>query len=183
MRGYFGIGVEGISKGANLGNLVRSTHAFGGSFFFTIAPNVAMEEIRVSDTAASALHMPFYVYENPKKMMLPRGCALVGVEFLPDAVDLPSFHHPLQAAYVLGPEMGSLSPEMLALCDHVIKIPMKFCVNVGVAGALVMYDRLISLGRHAPRPVRPGGPTEDLEMQPFGSHRRLSRRALKSQEK
>lgn len=176
MRGYFGMGVEGISKGANLGNLVRSTHAFGGSFFFTVAPNVDHQEIKVSDTAASSLHMPFYVHDNVKKLMLPKGCSLVGIEFLPDATELPSFHHPLQAAYVLGPEMGNLSPEMLALCDHVIKIPMKFCVNVGVAGALVMYDRLISMGRFAPRAARPGGPTETLEMAPFGSHRRFSRR-------
>jgi tRNA G18 (ribose-2'-O)-methylase SpoU len=175
-RGYFGMGVEGISKGANLGNLVRSTHAFGGSFFFTVAPNVEHQEIKVSDTAASSLHMPFYVYDDVKKMMLPKGCALVGIEFLPDAVDLPSFHHPQQAAYVLGPEMGNLSPEMLALCDHVIKIPMKFCVNVGVAGALVMYDRLVSTGRFAPRPVTPGGPKEPLKMEAFGSHRRFSRK-------
>lgn len=175
MRGYFGIGVEGISKGANLGNLVRSTHAFGGSFFFTVAPNVEMREIRVSDTAASALHMPFYNYDSVDNMMLPRGCQLVGIEFLPDAVELPSFRHPLQAAYVLGPEMGNLSPQMQQMCDHIIKIPMKFCVNVGVAGALVMYDRLISMGRFAPRATRSGAPTEQLEMQPFGLHRRLSR--------
>jgi tRNA G18 (ribose-2'-O)-methylase SpoU len=175
-RGFFGMGVEGISKGANLGNLVRSTHAFGGAFFFTVNPQVDMDDIRVSDTAASALHMPFYVYDSVKKMMLPEGCQLVGVEFLPDAVDLPSFHHPARAAYVLGPEMGNLSPEMLALCDHVIKIPMKFCINVGVAGALVLYDRLVSTGRHAPRAARPGGPTEDLTMKPLGGHRRFSRR-------
>ncbi|MEE8144119.1 MAG: TrmH family RNA methyltransferase, partial [Kiloniellales bacterium] len=34
MRGYFAIGVEGISKPMNLGNLLRSAHAFGASFFF-----------------------------------------------------------------------------------------------------------------------------------------------------
>jgi tRNA G18 (ribose-2'-O)-methylase SpoU len=174
-RGFFGMGVEGISKGANLGNLVRSSHAFGASFFFTVAPNVDLYEIRASDTAASNLHMPFYNFESVPKMMLPQGCALVGVEFLPDAVDLPSFCHPARAAYVLGPEMGNLSPDMLALCDHVIKIPMKFCINVGVAGALVMYDRLVSMGRHAPRPVKAGGPTEALQMHPFASHRRFSR--------
>jgi hypothetical protein len=37
---------------------------------------------------------------------------------------------------------------------------MKFCVNVGVAGAIVMYDRLISMGRFAPRPVSAGGPRD-----------------------
>ena len=37
MRGYFAIGAERISKPMNLGNLLRSAHAFGASFFFTIA--------------------------------------------------------------------------------------------------------------------------------------------------
>ena len=36
MRGYFGIGAEGISKPMNLGNLIRSAHAFGASFVFLI---------------------------------------------------------------------------------------------------------------------------------------------------
>ena len=40
MRGYFAMGVEGISKPLNLGNLIRSAHAFGASFFFTVAPNI-----------------------------------------------------------------------------------------------------------------------------------------------
>jgi tRNA G18 (ribose-2'-O)-methylase SpoU len=35
-RGYFAIGVEGISKAVNLGNLLRSAHAFGASFVCTI---------------------------------------------------------------------------------------------------------------------------------------------------
>jgi hypothetical protein len=36
MRGYFGIGVEGISEPLNVGNLLRSAHSFGASFFFTL---------------------------------------------------------------------------------------------------------------------------------------------------
>ena len=39
---------------------------------------------------------------------------------------------------------------------------------IGVAGALVMYDRVISLGRHAPRPVAEGAPTEAVELPVFG---------------
>ena len=107
--------------------------------------------------------MPFYDYESFEEFKLPKRCALVGVEFIEDSVELPSFKHPTQAAYILGPEMGNLSDEVLACCDHVIKIPMKFCINVGTAGAIVMYDRLISMGRFAPRPVKPGGPDVKME--------------------
>ncbi len=174
MRGYFGIGVEGISKAYNAGNLIRSAHAFGASFFFSIAPTVDIEALRVSDTADSFDHLPYHQYENVESMSLPQECALVGVEFVEDSIELPSFRHPTRAAYILGPEMGSLSPELTQRCDHIVKIPMKFCINVGVAGALIMYDRMISMGRFAERPVRSGGPLSKQE-KPVHTQRRKIR--------
>lgn len=161
-RGYFGIGVEGISKPLNVGNLFRSAHAFGADFVFAIAPAVDLREVNVSDTSQTAKHLPLYEYDSVEEMQLPRGCRLVGVELLDDAADLPSFTHPERAAYVLGPERGSLSPALVERCDLVVKIPTRFCINVGVAGAVLMYDRLVSRGRFAPRPPRPGGPVEEL---------------------
>ena len=49
MRGYFGIGVEQISKEQNVGTLARSAHAFGASFFFAIAPSVAARKLATLD--------------------------------------------------------------------------------------------------------------------------------------
>ena len=154
MRGYFSVGCEGISKGFNLGNLVRTAHAFGASSFFTINSTLNYREIKSTDTSHADIHLPFYAYENLDEFKLPKDCALVGVELMDDSVDMPCFRHPLRAAYVLGPEKGSLSPELIKRCDHIVKIPAKFCVNVGVAGAITMYDRMISLGGFAERPVR-----------------------------
>jgi hypothetical protein len=68
----------------------------------------------------------------------------------------------LHAAYVFGAERMSLSPETLSRCEFVVKIPTKFSINVGMAGAIVMYDRLISHGGFPARPVRPGGEVEEL---------------------
>lgn len=173
-RGYFGIGVQESSKEGNMGNLVRSAHSFGASFFFAISPSIDVRKVRSTDTSGAFDHLPFYNFANPESLILPTGCALVGVELTENAVELPSFRHPTAAAYLLGPEMGSISPDLQERCDHIIKIPMKFCVNVGVAGALVMYDRLISMGRFAPRPVMPGGPAFAAMPQPlFGNHRRF----------
>lgn len=156
MRGYFGVGVEGISKEFNLGNLVRTSHSFGASFFFTVNSALDYKNIRASDTSHAKLHMPFHEYGSVEEMALPKDCSLVGVELTDESVDLPTFRHPMRAAYVLGPEMGSLSPAMTAKCAHVVKIPMKFCVNVGIAGAICIYDRMISMGGFAERPVSPG---------------------------
>lgn len=158
MRGYFGVGAERISKPLNLGALLRTGHAFGASFAFTIAAHHRTRDVHHADTAKSAGHLPLYEWENVNELRLPKGCVLVGVELDDEANDLPSFRHPLNAAYILGPEKGDLSTETRALCDHLVKIPTKFCVNLSVAAAIVMYDRMISLGAFADRPVAAGGP-------------------------
>lgn len=162
MRGYFSIGVEGISKPMNLGTLMRSAHAFNASFCFSVDVSKKLRHT-LADTARSFEHVPYYDWEGVDDMILPKGCQLVGIELTDDAVELPSFRHPHRAAYVLGRERGSLSPEMMAKCDHIVKIPTLFCVNVAIAGSIVMYDRIRTLGRHAPRPEKAGGPApEDL---------------------
>ncbi len=168
MRGYFAIGVESISKAMNVGSLFRTAHAFGASFVFTVAADYARNEGGKSDTSDAPGHVPFYSFPDVDSLTLPKDCSLVGVELTDDAQELPSFRHPPQAAYVMGPERGSLSPELTEKCEFVVKIPTRFCVNVGIAGAIVMYDRVINLGAFPRRPERPGGPTEALPEHVFG---------------
>lgn len=176
MRGYFGIGVEGISKPMNLGNLMRSAHAFGASFVFTIDAYYKIREAK-SDTSNAPGQVPYYAWDTLGDMALPKGCRLVGVELLDDAIDLPSFRHPSRAAYVLGPERASLSPELIERCDFVLKIPTAFCINVATAGAIVMYDRIKMLGRFDAPPVAPGGPGIPMDSAEFGAP--VLRRAAK----
>jgi tRNA G18 (ribose-2'-O)-methylase SpoU len=159
MRGYFGIGADGISKAMNLGNLMRIAHAFGASFFFTVGGRVRLADAQ-SDTSAASGHVPLYQYKTADELRLPQGCALVGVEITEDAIDLPSFKHPPRAAYVFGAERLSLSKPVLDRCAFVVRIPTRFSINVGMAGAILMYDRLIAEARFPARPVRPGPPAE-----------------------
>jgi tRNA G18 (ribose-2'-O)-methylase SpoU len=160
-RGYFGIGVEGISKPMNFGNLSRTAYGFGASFVFTVAPGRHIGNPQ-SDTTRSQDHMPWYSFKTPETLLLPDDCRLIGIELTDDAIDLPSFRHPTRAAYILGPEGGSLSPAIMGQCEFIVKIPTRFCVNVATAGAIIMYDRVKSLGRFAERPMRPGGPLEKM---------------------
>lgn len=162
MRGYFGIGAQDISKPMNLGALMRTAHAFGASFFFTINAHTKVREAYNSDTSRSFDHVPYYPWASVEDLRLPKGCALVGVELTDDAIELPRFMHPQAAAYVLGRERGSLSPDLVSRCDHIVRIPTKFCINVGLAGAIVMYDRLLALGGYPARPIMPGGPKLDM---------------------
>jgi tRNA G18 (ribose-2'-O)-methylase SpoU len=161
-RGYFGIGAEGVSKSANIGALLRTGHAFGAAFCFTIGTGWDSRAARTADTSHTDLHVPMWRYASLDELSLPRGCAMVGIERLDDAVDLPSFRHPLNAAYVLGPERAGLSAGLLARCDHVVRIPTRFSLNLAVAGALVLYDRLLQHGRFADRPVGSRSPVEAL---------------------
>ncbi len=174
LRGYFSIGVERISKPMNLGALLRTAHAFGASYVFTIAADFNAREVRLSDTADSAQHLPIFSYDRMDELDLPRGCRMVGVELTDEAIDLPSFRHPLAASYILGPERGSLSPEAQERCSFIVKIPTRFCINVSLAGALVMYDRHISLGRYATRAPRAGGPVEALPTHVSGGRKTRS---------
>lgn len=153
----------------NAGALFRTAHAFGASFVFTIAATYHRGRGRLADTSNAPEHLPFYDFPDLESFRLPDGCALVGIELDERAVDLPSFRHPTRAAYVLGPERGALSPALTGLCDHLVRIPTRFAINVGLAGALVMYDRMTTLGRFAPRPVTAGGPIEPPPPPAFGA--------------
>ena len=152
-RGYYGIGVEGVSKSANVGALLRTAHAFGAAFCFTVGAGWDAREGRLADTADTPGHVPLWRFSAIEELNLPQGCVLVGVELLDSATDLPSFRHPLNAAYVLGPERSGLSAAMLARCRHVVRVPTRFSLNLSVAGALVLYDRLLQHGRFAERAV------------------------------
>jgi tRNA G18 (ribose-2'-O)-methylase SpoU len=176
-RGFFGIGVEGVSKSANVGALLRTAHAFGASFCFTLGAGFDSRAGRAADTADTPAHVPLWRFDTLEELRLPDRCVLVGIELTDDAVELPSFRHPLDAAYVLGPERSSLSVALTARCEHVVRIPTRFSLNLAVAGALVLYDRLLQHGRFAERPVAPGGPREMLAPAPshgapvFRAHR------------
>lgn len=185
MKGYFGIGIEGASKAMNVGTLFRTAHAFGAGFVFTVRAQYNRREGGHSDTSDTPRSVPTYHFTDLNSFRLPVGCRLVGVEISDEAIDLPSFRHPRQAAYILGAEREGLSAEMQAHCDWVVKIPTRFSVNLGVAGALIMYDRLLSLGRHAPRPVAAGAPTEATPLPVFGEpiYKRKARNRRKVVEK
>ena len=168
MGGYFGIGVEGASKALNVGNLFRSAQAFGAAFVFAVAAPYRREAARASDTSDAHGGLPFYSFPAVESMVLPKGCRLVGVEIVPEAVELPSFHHPRTAAYVLGPERGRLSAAMTERCDHIVRIPTAFSINVAMAGVIVTYDRLLTRGRFARRPLSEGAKPEALAPHVFG---------------
>jgi hypothetical protein len=52
-----------------------------------------------------------------------------------------------------------------------VRIPTRFAINLAVAGALVMYDRWVALGRFPPRFIASGGTAEAKPRAPHGRPR------------
>jgi tRNA (guanosine-2'-O-)-methyltransferase len=140
MRGYFAIGVYNIKNEINVGTLWRSAFALGASYFFTIGRRYTPQ---CSDTTQSHRHIPYHRFSNESDFLshIPYDCQLVGVEIVPAARQLEDFTHPQRAIYLLGPEDGSLSEQLLNRCQYVVKFNSRFCLNVSTAGSIVMYDR------------------------------------------
>ena len=159
MRGYFGIGADGISKAMNLGNLMRIAHAFGASFIFTAGGRVRLADAQ-SDTSDAAGQVPLYQFAVADELRLPLGCTLVGVEITDDAIDLPGFKPRRRRPMCSAPSACRCRRRCWNAARRSVPIPTRFSINVGMAGAIVMYDRLIAEARFPARPVRPGGPAE-----------------------
>lgn len=139
-RGYFGIGIERGKAEANVGTLWRSAYSLGAAFIFTIGKRYPKQ---ASDVTATWRHIPLLEYTDVAdfRAHIPFDCQTIGVELTDEAQALETFSHPQRAIYVLGPEDGSLSKDVLALCQHVVRFQSRYCLNVAAAGTVVMYDR------------------------------------------
>jgi len=137
MRGHFGIGIYYPKYNVNTGTLWRSAHIMGADYIFTVNRRFTHQK---SDTTKAYKHIPMYYYEDWDKFVLPANTQLVGVETC--GRDIKGFVHPERACYLLGAEDTGIPKKILDKCSHVIKLPGKYCLNVSVAGSLVLYDRM-----------------------------------------
>ena len=141
MRGYFGIGIENMKTGSNLGTLWRSASILGAAFIFVIGRRYSHQ---CSDTVKAWKHIPLYHYDTFSEFhkSLPKACRLVGLELLPESIPVTLFTHPERCIYLLGAEDNGLSSEAIDKCHHTVRLPGVYCLNVSVAGSIIMYDRL-----------------------------------------
>lgn len=144
MRGYFGIGIENIKKSANLGTLWRSASNFEAAFMFTAGQKYRHQ---CSDTVKAFRHIPLLQFADISELVIPHSCLLVGVEIIEGSCSLIDYKHPERAIYLLGAEDHGLSAAAIDRCHQFIEIPSSRCLNVAVAGAIVMYDRLAKAAR------------------------------------
>jgi tRNA G18 (ribose-2'-O)-methylase SpoU len=140
MRGYFGIGIYNGKNKMNLGTLWRSAHNFGASFIFVIGKRYKKQS---SDTTSAYKHIPLYQYDTYQdfEKFRPYDCKLIGIEQSEKSRDLKNFIHPERAVYLLGAEDTGLPEEIQYLCQATVHINTPRCLNVAVAGSIIMFDR------------------------------------------
>ncbi len=142
MRGYFGIGIWNPQYECNMGTLFRSAYLFNTNFLFTIGRKYKRQS---ADTVDARRHIPFYNYESSDDFFkhLPTGARLIAVENVSNSYNLSNFVHPEQAIYILGSECQTLPQKILDKCYACVKIttPKDVCMNVSVAGSILLYDR------------------------------------------
>jgi tRNA G18 (ribose-2'-O)-methylase SpoU len=71
------------------------------------------------------------------------GYRLVGLEQATDSQDIHGFSFPRRTTLVLGNERTGLTPEVLALLDDVVEIPvwgLPYSYNVATAASMALYE-------------------------------------------
>lgn len=138
-KGFFGIGIYETKTDTNIGTLWRSAQNFGADYIFTIGARYKKQS---ADTCKTYRNIPLFEFKDWNDFIshVPREAELVFIEQDEESVDLSEFKHPKQAIYILGAEDYGVPKELMAGFKKVeINSPM--CLNVAVAGSIVMYDR------------------------------------------
>lgn len=145
-RGFFAVGVVRGKSPCNVGTLLRSAEAFGAAFVFTVGARYSPER---TDTTQMWRRTPCFHFTDIEALLagLPLDTDLVAVELLEGAKLLQHFRHPERAAYLLGAEDHGLSAADLARCTRRVQVDSSRCLNVAVAGSIVMWHRSVSRQR------------------------------------
>jgi RNA methyltransferase, TrmH family len=136
--------LEGIQDPGNVGTILRTANAFGiGAVLLTGNCADPYHPKTVRATMGAIFRRRFYSTDMADIAALKSGgYKLYGAALAPGARDIRDV--PLQnAAVAVGSEGRGLSPELLAMCDEKLIIPMapeSESLNAAVAAAIVMWE-------------------------------------------
>lgn len=141
MSRAFAVAVAYPKKSVNIGTLLRSAVIFGASAIYIVGARYSGQP---GDTLKAERHVPVMHFATWDALWasLPRDWQPVAVERGEGSRELRTLTHPKHAVYVLGPEDGNVPPEVVRKCVATVELPGDYCLNVSVAGSIVMYDRI-----------------------------------------
>lgn len=135
------IGLVNPKNPVNVASILRAAGCYGVASVFYTGQRYRFAKDFNADTKAFHKKIPTIGVDSLKDV-IPKGASVVAVELVEGATPLPEFSHPANAFYMLGPEDGSISEEILQWCDHVVYVPTYSCMNLAATANVLLYDRL-----------------------------------------
>lgn len=141
----FAIAAWEISKEHNVGTLVRTAHAAAATeVILTGEREWNTPAARTADLFTEIVHLEADV-DAFRAHLESRQWNLVAVELADDSVSIFDAVYPERPCFLLGAELGGVPPELMADAELIVQIPqwgLVPCLNLAVAGSLVVYDYL-----------------------------------------
>lgn len=135
--------LDGVQDPGNVGTIIRTAEALGieGAVFTgKCADAFSPKTLRAS--MGSALRMPLgYADENNLREKLG-GFSIFAAMLDENAKKLGELDFPEKTAVVIGSEGSGVSPEIAALCDEKVYIPIKKAesLNAAAAAAIILWE-------------------------------------------
>jgi tRNA G18 (ribose-2'-O)-methylase SpoU len=140
-RGHYGIAMLHPSHKENVAGVARACGCFNADYMMTIGHKYESHAAAVGhDRHIPIWHLPSF---REVKIALPYDTEIIAVDYNEDATPLSEFSHPERGLYVLGEEGPGFknNPEALDRADETVYIDSEYCMNVAVAGNMVLRDR------------------------------------------
>lgn len=146
----FAIAAWETSKEHNVGTLVRTAHAAAASEVILLGEREwNVPAARTADLYTEIVQLDADV-EAFRAHLVKRRWNLVAVELADDSVSIFDAVYPERPCFLLGAELGGVPPELMADAELIVQIPqwgLVPCLNLAVAGSLVIYDHLAKCQR------------------------------------
>ncbi|MBT3135458.1 RNA methyltransferase [Alteromonas sp. ALT199] len=135
------VGLVNPKNPVNVASILRAAGCYGVASVFYTGQRYRLAKDFNADTKAFHKVIPTIGVDSLREVV-PEGASVVAVELVEGATPLPMFEHPENAFYILGPEDGSISSDILSWCDHVVYVPTYSCMNLAATANVLLYDRL-----------------------------------------
>ncbi|HSN54008.1 MAG TPA: TrmH family RNA methyltransferase [Candidatus Sulfomarinibacteraceae bacterium] len=162
----FAVAAWEISKEHNVGTLVRTAHAAAAEEVILLGDrDWNVEAARTAELYTRIVQLPADSGAL-RAHLAERRWDLVAVELAEGATPLFEAVYPPRPCFLLGAELGGLPPELVEAAALVVEIPqwgLVPCLNLAVAGSIVVYDHLGKLDRAGDLRRPRGGLVEEPE--------------------
>lgn len=130
----------------NVGSFFRTCDAFAVEQIYLTGYTGTPPRKEITKTAIGAEeYVPWESTREPVpilRKLKEEGWSLVALEITPQAKKLQTYKPPERLCLIVGHELAGIPPEILSLCDDVLKIPMlgkKESLNVAVAAGIALH--------------------------------------------